>query len=114
MSENFSIDPGRTTVLIMYCQTDILGFLGAGQDDILKRASQVPQASRDAKIVVIYITVGFRPNYPEISPRNTMFTGVKQSGRFVMNQPGSEIHPVVAPQDGEVIVVKYRVGGSEH
>ncbi len=110
MSENFSIDTGRTAVLIMDYQTDILGFLGAGQDDLLKRASQVLQASRDAKVVVIYVTVGFRPSYPEISPRNTMFTGVKQSGRFVMNQPGSEIHPVVAPQDGEVIVVKHRVG----
>jgi nicotinamidase-related amidase len=91
-------------------QTDILGFLGASRDDLLKRASRVLQTSRDTNIVVIYVTVGFRPGYPEIGPRNQMFTGVKQSGCFVMNQPGSEIHPAVAPQDGEVIVVKHRVG----
>lgn len=29
---------------------------------------------------------------------------------FRNEQPGSEIHPVVAPQDGEVIVVKHRAG----
>ncbi|MFZ0944616.1 MAG: isochorismatase family cysteine hydrolase [Syntrophobacteraceae bacterium] len=110
MSENLSIDPCTTAILIMDYQTDILGFVGADQDDLLGRASQVLQASRDAEIMVIYVTVGFRPNYPEIGPRNTMFTGVKQSGRFVMNQPGAEIHPVVAPEDGEVIVVKHRVG----
>lgn len=27
-----------------------------------------------------------------------------------MNKPGSEIHPAVTPQDGEVVVVKHRVG----
>ncbi|HYA41227.1 MAG TPA: isochorismatase family cysteine hydrolase [Syntrophobacteraceae bacterium] len=109
-TENLSIDHSRTAVLIMDYQTDILGFLEAGRDDLLKRASRVLQASRDAKIMVIYIAVGFRRNYPEISPRNTMFTGLKQSGRFIMNQPGSEIHPMVAPKNGEVIVLKHRVG----
>ncbi len=104
------MEPVRTAVLIMDYQTDILGFLGAGQDDLLKRASRVLQASRDAKIAVVYVTAGFRRGYPEIGPRNLMFTGVKHSGRFIMNQPGSEIHPMVAPQNGEVIVVKHRVG----
>ena len=40
MSENLRIDPGRTAVLIMDYQTDILGFLGASQQDLLKRASK--------------------------------------------------------------------------
>jgi nicotinamidase-related amidase len=110
MSDKLSIEPGKTAVLIMDYQTDIIGFLGTNQEDLLKRASQVLQASRNAKILVIYVVVGFRPGYPEVNPRNTAFAAVRQSGRFILNKPGSEIHPSVAPQNGEVIVTKHRVG----
>ena len=75
----------------------------------MKRASRVLQESRDAKIPVIYVIVGFRPGYPEISPRNSRFGAIKQTGRFASNAPGSEVHTAVAPQDGDITVVKHRV-----
>jgi nicotinamidase-related amidase len=109
MAERLSIERDGTAVLIMDYQTDIVGFLGAPQEPLLKRAARVLQESRGAKIPVIYVVVGFRAGYPEISPRNSRFAAIKQSGRFASNAPGSEVHPAVAPQAGDLAVVKHRV-----
>jgi len=64
---------------------------------------------RGAGLKVIYIVVNFRPGYPEISPRNLNFSAIRQSGRFIA-EAGTEVHPAVAPQDKDIIVVKHRVG----
>ena len=55
------------------------------------------------------MVVGFRPGYPELSPRNASFAAVAQSGRFVAPTPGADIAPAVGPVAGEVVVVKHRV-----
>ena len=109
MTDKLSIERGRSAVLIMDYQTDIVGYLGTEQEPLLKRASRVLQESRDAKIPVIYVIVGFRPDYPEVSPRNSRFGAIKRTGRFTANAPGSEVHTAVAPQDGDITVVKHRV-----
>jgi nicotinamidase-related amidase len=54
--------------------------------------------------------VRFREGYPEVSPRNKLFQGLKSAGRLREGTPGAEIHRDVAPQSGEVIVTKRRVG----
>ena len=92
MADKLSIERDRTAVLIMDYQTDIVGYLGTDQEPLLKRASRVLQESRDAKIPVIYVVVGFRPGYPEVSPRNSRFGAIRQTGRFTSNAPGSEVH----------------------
>jgi nicotinamidase-related amidase len=109
MADKLSIERARYAVLIMDYQTDIVGFLGAGQEPLLNRAARVLQESREAKIPVIYVVVGFRAGYPEISPQNSRFGAMKQTGRFAANAPGSEVHAAVAPQVGDITVVKHRV-----
>lgn len=109
MADKLSVERDRTAVLIMDYQTDIVGYLGSPQEPLLKRASRVLQESRDAKIPVIYVVVGFRPGYPEVSPRNSRFAAIRQTGRFASNAPGSEVHSAVAPQAGDITVVKHRV-----
>ena len=61
-------------------------------------------------MTVIYVVVGFRPGFPEISPQNMAFSAIKGSGRFVPGDPSLEIHPAVMPLEGEVVVTKHRVG----
>src|ERR1019366_6607275 len=58
---------------------------------------------------LIYVVVGFRPGYPEVSPRNRSFSAVRGSGRFLEGAAGSEVHAAVAPRPGEVVVTKHRV-----
>jgi nicotinamidase-related amidase len=109
MPDPLTIARARSAVLIMDYQTDIVAYVGAQQEPLLTRASRVLQGSRDAKIPVIYVVVGFRPGYPEVSPRNSRFGAIKQTGRFMANAPGSEVYAAVAPHDGDITVVKHRV-----
>ena len=60
-------------------------------------------------VPVVYVTIHFRPGYPEISASNTTFSAISASGRFVAGSPGTEIPPAVAPRPEDVVVVKRRV-----
>ena len=67
-------------------------------------------AARAASIPVIYVTVGFRPGYPEISPRNQVFAAVKQRQSSSSAPVTSmEIHPAIAPQPTDIVVTKRRI-----
>jgi nicotinamidase-related amidase len=116
-----------TALLIMDVQQGIVNRF-AGDDGYLPRLAATAGAARSAGIRVIYVTVGFRPGYPEISPRNKTFGPIAASGRMTDGDSGTGIHPAVAPAAGDVVVTKRRVsaftgsdldvvlraGGTEH
>src|SRR6266536_6155386 len=102
-------DKSHTAVLIMDYQNDIVSGMAA-HPALLDRAAAVLSGARLAGLPVIYVTVGFRPGYPEISDRNPLFRSLKEAGRLGAGSPGAAIHPRVAPQPTEVIVTKRRVG----
>jgi nicotinamidase-related amidase len=104
------IEPNRTALLVMDLQSDIVARLGDQAAPLLDRAAGVLAAARKAHLLVIYVVVGFRPGYPEISARNASFSAVSQTGRFVVTTPGADIAPAVRPEEGDVVVVKHRVG----
>jgi nicotinamidase-related amidase len=59
-------------------QTGIVSAYAKDKDqDLLVRAARVLNQARNAGITVIYVQVGFRPKFPEISPRNASFSTVK-------------------------------------
>ena len=103
-------DKSHTAVLIMDYQNDIVSGMAANHPQLLDRAAAVLSGARLAGLPVIYVTVCFRPGYPEISDRNPLFRGLKAAGRLGEGTPGAAIHPRVAPQPTEVIVTKRRVG----
>ncbi|MGH8369966.1 MAG: cysteine hydrolase family protein, partial [Gammaproteobacteria bacterium] len=59
---------------------------------------------------LIWVKVGFRDGYPEVSTNNKSFSSIKQTGRFTESDPKSAIHPDLGPEPGDVIVTKRRVG----
>jgi nicotinamidase-related amidase len=76
----------------------------------LPRLREAVQAARAGGLRVIYVVVGFRPGYPEVSPRNRVFgrlagTGIGLTG----GDEGAGVHPDVAPEPGDIIVTKRRV-----
>ena len=99
-----------TALLIMDVQQDIVARFG-GEPGYLDGLSAAISAARQAGIPVMYVAVGFRPGYPEVSPRNKSFAAVAGTGRFTDGDPGREIHPAVAPAPGEVVLTKRRVSG---
>jgi nicotinamidase-related amidase len=110
VTEQLTIDPKASALLAMDFQTTIVEGHAANRDELLARSAALLQAARRVGIKVIYVVVGFRPGYPEVSPRNKSFSAVRSSGRFAAGDVNAEIHVAVAPQEGEVIVTKHRVG----
>jgi nicotinamidase-related amidase len=97
-----------TALLVMDVQR---GIVERFDDDpgYLQRLSSAISAARSAGIPVVYVTVSFRPGHPEISARNATFSAAAAAGRFVDGDPATEIHPAVAPGQGDLLVTKRRV-----
>jgi nicotinamidase-related amidase len=97
-----------TALLIMDVQQGIVERF-ASDDGYLTRLATAITAARGAGIGIIYVTVAFRPGYPEVSERNKSFAAVAGTGRFSDGDPGAAVHPAVAPAVGDVTVTKRRV-----
>ena len=95
-------------LLIMDVQQGIVERF-ARDDGYLDRLATAIAAARSAGIMVTYVTIGFRPGYPEVSERNKGFSAVAGTGRFTGSDPGVGIPAVIAPEPGEVTVTKRRV-----
>jgi len=104
-----TLDRSRSAVLVMDYQTSILGMLGDAATPAIEHATAVVSAARAANVPVMYVVIGFRPGYPEVSPQNPSFAPVVQSGRFVTETPGSDVHASLKPQATDVVIVKHRV-----
>jgi nicotinamidase-related amidase len=106
-----ALDKSHTAVLIMDYQNDIVSMLPEKKQPLLlDRASRILKEARLSHLPIIYIAVRFREGYPEISPQNKLFSGLKESGRFREGTSGAEIHSKVTPQPGDLVVTKRRVG----
>jgi len=109
MSDMLTIDKTGTAILIMDYQNDIVALLPEEQQKpLLQRTAKVLDVARKASLPVIYVGIRFRDGYPEISPRNKVFSSVKQRGLLLENTSGVDIRAEVAPEPGEIIVTKYR------
>jgi len=107
----FSLSTDRTAVLIMDYENDIVSMLPESvQMSLLEKAGAILKAARQSRVPVIYVVVRFRDGYPEINAQNKLFSGLKDSGRLREGTPGAEIHAKVAPQSGDILVTKRRVG----
>ena len=107
---NLHVDRAKTAVLVMDYQQAIVGMVAASeQAPLLERARSVLDAARAASIPVIYVVIGFRPGYPDISPNNAAFGTVLKTGAFTLGDPKADVHPGVSPQSGDLTVVKKRV-----
>jgi nicotinamidase-related amidase len=114
MNDELSLDPKTSALLVMDFQTAIVAGPAvhgdaADKEALLARAAGLIDAARRASMKVIYVVVGFRPGYPEVSPRNKSFSAIRGTGRFIEGSAGSEVHPAVAPKPGDVVVTKHRV-----
>jgi nicotinamidase-related amidase len=97
-----------TVLLVMDVQRGVVERF-ADHLGYLERLSRAITAARTAGIPVVYVIVAFRPGHPEISARNRTFSAIAGSGRFVQGRPEVEIHPAVAPAEGDLVVTKRRV-----
>jgi nicotinamidase-related amidase len=104
-----TLDPRRTALLVMDFQRTIVERIAPDPAALLDRTARLLAAARAAGLRVIFVGVGFREGYPEVSARNQSFATIRTTGAFLSSAAGSEIHPAVAPAQGEVVVTKHRV-----
>jgi len=110
MAQKLSLEAGTTALLAMDFQTLIVDGYASDKEALLGRMQNLLSAVRAAGMLVIYVVVGFRPGYPEVSPRNMSFRTIKEAGRFAAGDANSAIHPALAPSTGEAVVTKHRDG----
>jgi nicotinamidase-related amidase len=77
--------------------------------DYLPRLGEAVGAARAGGVPVIYVVIGFRPGYPEVSPRNKVFASLAANAALAGGEQAMEIHPDVAPEPGDIVVTKRRV-----
>ena len=97
-----------TALLVMDVQVGIVARF-ADDPGIVDRLRRAIDAARGAAVRVIYVVVGFRDDYAEVSPNNRSFSAIAQTRAFVGADGSREIHPGVAPQPGDIVVTKKRV-----
>jgi nicotinamidase-related amidase len=97
-----------TALMVMDVQRGVVARYD-GDPDYLARLAKAVTAARAAGVQVIYVVIGFRPGYPEIHPNNKVFSAVAAGNAFDRGDPATEIHPDVAPADGDIVVTKRRV-----
>lgn len=75
----------------------------------LPRLREAIGAARATGVPVIYVVVGFRPGYPEVSARNKAFSALARNAPAAGSEQATQVHPDVAPEPGDILVTKRRV-----
>jgi nicotinamidase-related amidase len=103
--------PARTAVLSLDLQRTIVKIYTKDRPDLVARAAPVLSEARKRGMTVIHVRVGFRPRLPEVSARNPLFGAIKNSPQHqaIFEGAAGEFDPGVAPESGDITVVKHRV-----
>jgi len=92
-------------LLVMDAQNGVVARLGERAEELLDALSTAVTGARAAGVPVIFV----RDGTPEVSPRNRTFSALAGASALNEDDPGTQIHPAVAPLPGEVVVTKRRV-----
>lgn len=105
------IDPQRAALLVMDYQNGVVAMLGE-PDELLSRAADAIALTRDCGAHVGYVRVAFTDaDLDTIPPTSGMGQRIAASGRaFHEDSPTTAVHERLAPQDGDIVVRKTRVG----
>jgi nicotinamidase-related amidase len=106
-----AIDPQRSALLVMDYQPAVLASL-TDAEALIERLAEAIATVRQAGVHVAYVRVAFDdPDYETIPATNKLFAPFAASGRFLHHEaPETAVHHHVAPEPGDIIVRKTRVG----
>ena len=94
----------HTALLVMDVQPIIVGRL-SNKDEYLAKVAATVAAAHQRHILVVYVVVGFRAGFPEVSARNKTFQSIREFAPTNMVDP----HPAMEPAAEDLVVVKRRV-----
>ena len=110
------IDRRHTALLAMDFENDIVHPEGAlkefgfaqmvADNNVLDKTAQLLAAARGAGLTVIYVSVKFRPGYPERPANAGLWQGLHGANALVEGTWGAQIHDRLTPEAGEAVVTK--------
>lgn len=111
MTDPQKLNPRQTALLVMDYQPGILDQL-SDRDALLATAAEAIATVRRHGGHVGYVRVAFRDEDIEAMPASSgMAARVAQRGQGLhADSPATAVHEAVAPQDGDIVVRKVRVG----
>ena len=110
MPKKITVDPISSALLVMDFQMMTVNGHAVDAEGLLARTAELIEAARQSGMMIVYVVVGFRAGHPEISPHNLTFAGIKRANLLVLSEAEVAIHPTVAPEPGEIVITKRRVG----
>ena len=104
-----TIDPKRTALLVMDFQNATVGSISE-PDALLERVKSAIADVRAAGGTIGYVRVAFTEDDWAAVPINTPFRQHAEARMMHYEDTASQIHPRIAPEDGDIVVRKTRVG----
>ena len=105
-----ALDPARTALLVMDYQPGIIARLPE-PDELLARVEQVIATARARGAHVGYVRVAFTDDEVAQIPDRSAMKGATAAGRALhADAPETQVHERLAPQSGDIVVRKTRVG----
>ncbi len=98
----------HTAVLIMDVQGTTVKSLEE-KETFFASLQKAITAARANEIPLIYVVVGFRKGYPEVSRHNKMFSSIIDGTRRFDREEDYKVAEEVAPLQGDIVITKKRV-----
>lgn len=103
------IDPSNTALLIMDYQNGIIP-MAPNPEELLASARQAIDLIRSHGATVGYVRVGFADASEIGGSMGQRVGGVAALEHYHADHPNTQIHPAIAPDEGDIVVRKNRVG----
>lgn len=99
----------RPVLLVMDYQHGIVERISS--PGLLAAADRAVKGAREKNVPVMFVRVGFRSGYPEISSANATFSAAARNAGDSMHEdsPATQVHEALTPLDSEPVIVKRRV-----
>ena len=98
----------KTALLVMDVQNATINMLPESAS-IISSVTKAIQKARNNNILVMYVVIGFRKGYPEISPNNKSYPMLKSGQLNLDTEEASKVYAAVAPIEGDIVITKKRV-----
>jgi len=95
----------NTALVVMDVQPSILERYGDNTEQYLETVQRTVAAARQAGMPVIFVVVGFRPGFPEVSSNNKGFSTIRDRADAGMINP----QPALPVEQGDIVVTKRRI-----
>ncbi len=118
-----TLPKGKTAILVMDCQNDIVheegkfgGALTGGampraikEKNVFGNINKLMVAGRAAQVPIIHVRHVYRPDYADLPGNVRVFQAIKQAQALQEGTWGAEIHADLTPKPSDWVITKTRV-----